>query len=239
MPTNVMGATKKVAEMLVRHAAAAGNGTRFMTVRFGNVLGSAGSVIPIFKKQIRRGGPLTVTHPDIERYFMTIPEATQLVLQAGCLEAGGEILVLDMGQPVKILKLAEKLITLSGKRPYEDIDIQFTGLRPGEKMFEELFNRGERLVDTSHPRIQTAVSATVQRPFMEAEVGAIQEMVGCRDAGRLLAKFCELVPTYRQQPAAAAPAPIQTTPGAVQPEKKPAGGALWQGSAKWNPGSNL
>lgn len=238
-PTNVMGVTKRIAEMVVQSFNGTGR-TRFVTVRFGNVLGSAGSVIPIFKTQLQRGGPLTVTHPDIERYFMTIPEATQLVLQAGCLDSGGEIFVLDMGQPVKIVKLAEKLITLSGKRPYEDIDIQFTGLRPGEKMFEELFNRGERLVATSHPRIRTAVSSAVERQFMETEVRSIQEILVRRDAGRLLAKFRELVPTYRQQPAGAVGS-LQNPPPTAPAEAAvaPAGGKIWPVPAGWNPGSNL
>ncbi|HLF84879.1 MAG TPA: nucleoside-diphosphate sugar epimerase/dehydratase [Blastocatellia bacterium] len=151
-PTSVMGASKRVAELVVQDLDRRYE-TRYVAVRFGNVIGSAGSVIPIFQEQIRKGGPLTVTHPDMMRYFMTIPEAAQLVLQAGAMGEGGEIFILDMGQPVKILDLAKDTITLSGLKPFEDIDIVFTGIRPGEKLFEELEIRDERLTKTRHPKI--------------------------------------------------------------------------------------
>jgi FlaA1/EpsC-like NDP-sugar epimerase len=151
-PTSIMGATKRVAELAVQDLASRFS-TRYLAVRFGNVVGSAGSVVPIFREQIRRGGPVTVTHPEMRRYFMTIPEAAQLVLQAGSIGEGGEIFILDMGEPVRILDLAEEMITLTGLRPYVDMDIVFTGLRPGEKLFEELELSGEQIAKTRHPKI--------------------------------------------------------------------------------------
>lgn len=154
-PANVMGASKRVAEIfcqnLNKHSS-----TRFITVRFGNVLGSAGSVVPLFRQQIEKGGPVTVTHPEIERYFMTIPEACQLILQSGAMGEGGEIFVLNMGEPVKISYLAEQMIRLSGKVPYDDVEIIFTGLRPGEKLYEELFHEMENMRETGHEKIMLA-----------------------------------------------------------------------------------
>ncbi len=157
-PTNVMGATKRAAEIYVQTLARKSS-VKFVTVRFGNVLGSNGSVVPIFKEQIQKGGPVTVTHPEITRFFMTIPEAVQLVLQAGCMGMGGEIFLLDMGNPVKVLHLAEEIIRLSGLRPYEDIDIVFSGLRPGEKLHEELMLAGEGVLPTRHDKIRVMESA--------------------------------------------------------------------------------
>ncbi len=151
-PTSVMGASKRVAELAVQDLNRRFT-TRYVAVRFGNVIGSAGSVIPIFREQIRKGGPVTVTHPDMIRYFMTIPEAAQLVLQAGALGEGGEIFILDMGEPVRILDLAKDTIALSGFKPFEDMDIVFTGLRPGEKLFEELETTDEKIAKTRHPKI--------------------------------------------------------------------------------------
>jgi FlaA1/EpsC-like NDP-sugar epimerase len=154
-PTNVMGATKRAAERVVSQMAARHPGTRFMAVRFGNVLGSSGSVIPKFKEQIAAGGPVTVTHPDIIRYFMTIPEAVRLVLQAATIGESGQVLVLDMGEPVRIVDLARELIRLAGHAP-EEIGIEFTGLRPGEKLYEELLVDSEETVATGVARVRVA-----------------------------------------------------------------------------------
>lgn len=195
-PANVMGATKRVAEIVCQNLNARSD-TRFITVRFGNVLDSAGSVVPLFRQQIREGGPVTVTHEDIERYFMTIPEATQLILQSAVLGRGGEIFVLDMGSPVRIKYLAEQMIRLSGKTPYQDVDIIITGLRPGEKLFEELFHNQEQLDETSHSKILLARHRQVEWETLTAAVDALARLAEASDEPRLRAKLTELVPENR------------------------------------------
>jgi FlaA1/EpsC-like NDP-sugar epimerase len=170
-PSNVMGATKRIAEILCKALNSEGK-TKFISVRFGNVMGSRGSVVPIFLQQIRKGGPITITHPDMERYFMTIPEAVLLIIQAAAIGKGGEIFVLDMGQPVKILKLAEELIRLQGLEPYRDIDIVFTGLRPGEKISESLVSERERIDRTSNRKIYVIRE---ERTYSAEEIKGIVE----------------------------------------------------------------
>jgi len=194
-PTNIMGATKRAAECYIQGLACTSS-TKFTTVRFGNVLGSNGSVIPMFKEQIRNGGPVTVTDPGVVRYFMTIPEASQLVLQAGCLGRGGDIFVLDMGEPVPILELAEELIRLSGLEPYDDIDIVFTGLRPGEKMYEELLIAGENVLPTSHEKIKVLAAVTVDRPACEAALEQMCSAARTNDIVGLVEGLRSLVPEY-------------------------------------------
>lgn len=194
-PTSLMGSSKRIAEMYIQSLNDKSK-THFVTVRFGNVLGSNGSVVPIFKKQIADGGPVTVTHPEMKRYFMTIPEASQLVLQAAAMGKGGEIFVLDMGEPVKIVDLARELIILSGFRPGEDIDITFTGLRPGEKLFEELSITGEDMLPTRHPKIGIWKNIPVDRKRI---VSAIEELVTTaqtQQRTRIVEGIKRLVPEY-------------------------------------------
>ena len=191
-PTSVMGCTKRVAEMYVQ-SMNKNSGTRFVAVRFGNVLGSRGSVIPLFKQQIAKGGPVTVTHPDMKRYFMTIPEASQLVLQAGAMAKGGEVFVLDMGEPVRIYDLAKDLITLSGLIPDKDIEIKITGLRPGEKLFEELLSAEDGTEKTMHKKIFTARIKEIDKAGLDREIRRILEIT---DGEEVVAALQKIVPTY-------------------------------------------
>lgn len=207
-PANVMGASKRVAEIYCQ-AFAQRSRTRFITVRFGNVLGSAGSVIPIFQKQIKEGGPVTVTHPDITRYFMTIPEAAQLIMQAAVMGQGGEIFVLDMGEPVRIGYLAEQMIRLSGKTPGEDIEIVYTGLRPGEKFYEELFYAQEQYKTTGHDKILLAHSVEVDWTALTADVRAIEEAVEQYDEGEVHRLLEQIVPELAAQQSASNVIPFE------------------------------
>jgi FlaA1/EpsC-like NDP-sugar epimerase len=195
-PTSMMGATKRVAELVIG-AFQKEYGTKFVAVRFGNVLGSNGSVVPIFKDQIAAGGPVTVTHPEMRRYFMTIPEAAQLVLQAFSIGTGGEVFVLDMGEPVKIVDLARNLILLSGLQPDRDIKIQFTGVRPGEKLFEELNLQHECLVPTSHSKIRSYVGHhTLDAMQIKEVMHRLQQIIEEQDVTSLLLLLKELIPDY-------------------------------------------
>ncbi len=195
-PTNIMGATKRVAEIYVQNLVRKGR-TKATTVRFGNVLGSHGSVIPTFQEQILKGGPVTVTHPEITRFFMTIPEAVQLVLQAGCMGDGGEIFLLDMGEPVKIVRLAEELIRLSGRRPYEEIEIVFTGLRPGEKLYEELLIAGEGVKATEHEKIRVLEATSFSEKLLMKENDLLLEALKNADVESLIGVLKEIVPEFQ------------------------------------------
>jgi FlaA1/EpsC-like NDP-sugar epimerase len=196
-PTNVMGASKRAAELLV-HATARHSGKAYVAVRFGNVLGSRGSVVPTFKQQIARGGPVTITHPDMLRYFMSIPEAVQLVLQAAVLGKGGEVFVLDMGEPVRIMDLARDLIELSGLEVGQDIDIQVTGLRPGEKLFEELFLNGEDFQRTEHQKIFIARNAGNMVPHdLSPQVSRLEEAAHRNDRLAIINALKVLVPEFQ------------------------------------------
>ncbi|MES9997221.1 polysaccharide biosynthesis protein [Desulfovibrio aminophilus] len=193
-PANVMGASKRVTELLM--ACFAGGPTRFMAVRFGNVLGSSGSVVPLFRRQIERGGPVTVTHPEAARYFMSITEAAQLILQAGAMGRGGEVFVLDMGVPVKIADMARDLIRLSGKEPDRDVRVVFTGLRPGEKLREELITEGEGILRTEHEKILVLGSALSDPEAVARGVERLARAAEIHDAEAIRAAFQALVPEY-------------------------------------------
>ncbi len=191
-PTSVMGATKRVAELVIQNMNQVSN-TKYAAVRFGNVLGSRGSVVPLFKKQIAKGGPITITHPDMNRYFMTIPEATQLVLQAGALANGGEVFVLDMGKPVKIIDMATDLIELSGLKLGRDIDIQFTGLRPGEKLYEELLTAEEGITSTKNKKIYIANLKMVNAQQLQNGLECLKIAF---DSEEIISILVKIVPAY-------------------------------------------
>jgi FlaA1/EpsC-like NDP-sugar epimerase len=195
-PTSIMGATKRICEMIIQ-AMSKVSATRFVAVRFGNVLGSNGSVIPLFKEQITKGGPVTVTHPDITRYFMTIDEAVSLVITAQKMANGGEIFVLDMGEQVKILDLAENLIRLAGFLPYKDIPIVFTGLRPGEKLYEELLLSEEGVTETDNKKIFIGNLHGVEKDELFAQLAELKALAFSNDRQKTVDKIISMVPTFR------------------------------------------
>ena len=197
-PTNVMGATKRAAEIYISSLFNTGK-TKFITTRFGNVLGSNGSVIPLFKKQIAVGGPLTLTHKDITRYFMTIPEACGLVLEAGTMGEGGEIFIFDMGSSVKIITLAKRMIKLSGLSYPDDIDIVYTGLRPGEKLYEELLATEESVLPTHHKKIMIAKVTELDTQKSKEAIIALCDLCEHSDVNSLVTKLKEIVPEYISQ----------------------------------------
>jgi FlaA1/EpsC-like NDP-sugar epimerase len=194
-PKTIMGQSKAICEWVVEAYGARDDiATRFVAVRFGNVLGSSGSVIPIFRRQIENGGPVTVTHPEMTRYFMTMPEAASLVIQAGAIGGEGHVFVLDMGEPVKIVELAEQMIRLSGRDP-DEIGIEFVGSRPGEKLHEELWSAGERVVQTAHPKILCVSGPVVDAVWLEEELRELERLV---DAGETLEVVSRLAAMARE-----------------------------------------
>ncbi len=194
---NVMGASKRVAEMIsLNYNNCHHSHTKFMAVRFGNVVGSVGSVVPLFKKQIEEGGPVTVTHPEVTRYFMTIREASQLILQAGAMGQGGEIFILDMGTPVKIVDMARDLIRLSGLEPEVDIPIEFIGLRPGEKLYEELITADENALPTSHPKILMLKGSACDLNLLNGKIRELSTLAAAQNASLIRSKLQEIVPDY-------------------------------------------
>lgn len=198
-PTNVMGATKRCCEMIIQYKAQYSTHTEFVATRFGNVLGSNGSVIPLFKRQLENHKPLTVTHPDIIRYFMTIPEAVSLVLEAGAMAKGGEIFVLDMGEPVKILSLAENLIRMYGKVPYKDVEIKFTGLRPGEKLYEELLMDEEGLTSTANKKIFIGKQIKINPEILLSKLEKLQEESDANNSEETIQLLGDIVPTFNHK----------------------------------------
>ena len=197
-PTNVMGATKRVAEMLVQNqnGGMCERNPRFVSVRFGNVVGSAGSVVPLFKRQIEQGGPITITHPEVTRYFMMIPEACQLILQAGGMGRGGEIFILNMGQPVRIKDMARDLIRISGFEPEVDVPLKYTGLRPGEKLCEELISKDESVVSSEHEQIMVVNGSKQELTGLEASIAALKKAATAQDEKRIRCLLKEIVPEY-------------------------------------------
>ncbi|MDE6775364.1 MAG: polysaccharide biosynthesis protein, partial [Ruminococcus sp.] len=196
-PTNVMGASKRCCEMIIQYLSQlSDNKTEFVTTRFGNVLGSNGSVIPLFKRQIEKGGPVTVTHPDILRYFMTIPEAVSLVTEAAAIANGSEIFILDMGEPVKIITLAENLIRMYGKIPYKDISIQFIGLRPGEKIIEELLMKSEGLRQTKNKLIFIGNQTPIDMSNFIEKLRILEEAAEENNDDAAVQALHEIVPTF-------------------------------------------
>jgi FlaA1/EpsC-like NDP-sugar epimerase len=201
-PTSVMGVTKRVSELIVSALSPEGSGSsNYVSVRFGNVLGSNGSVIPLFQSQIERGGPVTVTHPDMRRYFMTVREAVQLVLQASTMGHSSEVFVLDMGEPVRIVDLARNMIRLAGLEPDEDIDIRYVGLRPGEKLFEELLADTDRIAPTCHKKIKVFKSVKPTREEITNWLATMDCLVAERDVAGLFAELRRFVPEYSGGPA--------------------------------------
>src|SRR5215831_448987 len=199
-PTSVMGVTKRIAELIVSATSnGRGDSTKCVSVRFGNVIGSNGSVVPTFQSQISAGGPVTVTHPDMRRYFMSIREATQLVLQASTMGKGSEVFVLDMGEPVRILDLAYNMIQLAGLTPDEDIEIRITGLRPGEKLFEEIAFEGENMLPTYHEKIRIFRGTVVEPDNLSAWMDQLQLLISRRDTDRILVHLEAVVPEYTPQ----------------------------------------
>ena len=199
-PTNIMGSSKRIGELIVQaHSSVQNIKTHFMIVRFGNVVGSVGSVIPLFKKQIEKGGPVTVTHPDVTRFFMTIPEASQLILQAGSMGTGGEIFILDMGQSIKIVDIARDLIRLSGFQPDVDIPIEFIGLRPGEKLYEELITEGEGIVPTTHEKIMVLRGNGHDVDHLNGCINSLIALAQNRNASQIQTLIKEMVPEYQPQ----------------------------------------
>ena len=197
-PTSVMGASKRVAEMIVQNKSQSSrSGARFLAVRFGNVIGSVGSVVPLFKEQIKKGGPVTVTHPEIVRYFMLIPEACQLILQAGAMGKGGEIFILEMGEPVKIADMARDLIRFSGFEPDVDIKVAYTGLRPGEKLYEELMSASENVIPTDHDKIMVLKGAAVDDPALNGCLAELKQAAARRRDAEIRCRFKDILPEYQ------------------------------------------